>query len=627
MISVSVKAGEILNESSVLDKVNYPGDVQALDAAELRPLCAEIREFLIENISKTGGHLASNLGVVEITVGIHRVFNCPVDPVIFDVGHQSYVHKILTGRKDRFPTLRQLGGLSGFQRPDESPYDCFVTGHASDSISAALGMARARTLDGRRNDVICVIGDGALTGGMAYEALNDAGQSGEKLIVVFNDNEMSIGKNVGAIAQRLSSMRSRPRYLRLKTRVKKLLSVFPNGQSLITCVSRVKARLRRTILKESIFELMGFRYLGPADGNDIETVCAVLEEARAQTGPVVVHFKTVKGKGYHPSEVSPWAYHGVGPFDAVTGKKEESGESFSSVFGHTLCAMAADDDRICAVTAAMEDGTGLGSFAVKYPSRFFDVGIAEEHAVSMASGMAVQGRKPVFAVYSSFLQRGYDQLIHDVAIAGNHVVFAVDRAGLVGADGETHQGIFDVPYLLSIPGMRIYAPSSFAELETATRQAVYQENGPAAVRFPRGGEQLYKDDRFGASACLLREGSDVTLVGYGIMINQLLQAGQLLEKAGISAEIVKINELSAFDPDVLLTSVKKTGAVLIAEDCTAGGCLGEKICAMLLESGYSPKCRLVNLGHQFIPHGKVDELYRLYGIDGAAIAAKAQEML
>jgi len=616
-----------MDHHTILDKVNLPSDVQKLDRAELRTLCAEIRAFLLQSISRTGGHLASNLGIVEITVGLHKVFNCPVDNVIFDVGHQSYVHKILTGRKDQFPTLRKLDGMSGFQRPEESPYDCAVTGHASSSISVALGMARARTLEGRHNEVVCVIGDGALTGGMAYEALNDAGQSGEKLIVIFNDNEMSIGKNVGAIANRLSKIRSRPRYLQLKTRVKGVLTRVPGGEAMIRGVSEIKRRIRTAIMKESIFELMGFRYLGPANGNDISSVCAVLEEAKKHNGPVVVHFKTLKGKGYHPSEVRPWDYHGVGPFDAVSGKLPAAGESFSSVFGKVLCNMAADDDRICAVTAAMEDGTSLGGFPAKYHSRCFDVGIAEEHAVAMASGMAAMGAKPVFAVYSSFLQRGYDQMIHDVAIAGNHVVFAVDRAGLVGADGETHQGVFDVPYLLSIPGIKVYAPSSFSELEAAAKIAFYHENGPVALRFPRGSEQAYKEDRFGDSICCLREGSDITLIGYGIMINQLLQAAELLELEGVSVQVLKINELSAFDPQMILDAAQRTGAVIVAEECVSGGCVAEKIAAQLLEAGKCPAFRAINLGARFIPHGKVDELYRRYGIDAPAIAEAARSMM
>ena len=611
----------------VLNKVDYPSDIKKLQSGELPTLCAEIRDFLIDSVSKTGGHLASNLGIVEITVGLHRVFDSPVDNILFDVGHQSYVHKIVTGRKDQFPTLRQLDGMSGFQRPDESPYDCFVTGHASGSISAALGMARARTLEGRHNEVVCVIGDGALTGGMAYEALNDAGQSGEKLIVVFNDNEMSIGKNVGALANRLSKIRSRPRYLHLKTKVKEALAPIPGGTQLIHWISNIKQRIRTAIMKESIFELMGFRYLGPADGNDIDSVCAVLQEAKTYSGPVLVHFKTLKGKGYRPSELRPWDYHGVPPFDAVTGKLPESKESFSSVFGKVLCALAADDDRICAITAAMEDGTGLGMFSAKYPSRCFDVGIAEEHAVAMASGMACQGVRPVFAVYSSFLQRGYDQLIHDVAIAGNHLVLAVDRAGLVGADGETHQGVFDVPYLLSVPNIKVYAPSSFAELEAAAKQAFYHESGPVAVRFPRGSEQQYRENAFPASISCLRKGTDVTLVSYGIMINQVMEAAELLQKNGFSAEIIKLNELSAFENEVLLRSSAKTKAVLVAEDCVSGGCVGEKIAARLLEAGEDPQFKMINLGRRFIPHGKVDELYHKYGIDAQAIAEAAQDMI
>jgi len=611
----------------VLSKVNYPADVKALSQPELDALCAEIRDFLVDSISKTGGHLASNLGAVEISVGVHRVFNCPIDNVIFDVGHQAYVHKILTGRKDRFGTLRKLNGMSGFQRPDESPYDCFVTGHASNSVSAALGMARARTLEGRHNEVVCIIGDGALTGGMAYEALNDAGQSGEKMIVIFNDNEMSIGKNVGAISKRLSTMRSKPKYLRLKTKTKAVLSHFPNGMKLIDFVSNIKAHIRKRILKESIFEMFGFRYLGPADGNDMATVCAVLEDAKAYNGPVVVHFKTTKGKGYHPAEANPWDYHGVTPFDKLTGKAPPAGESFSSVFGSVLCDLAEKDDRICAVTAAMEDGTGLGEFSSRYPSRFFDVGIAEEHAVAMASGLACQGSKPVFAVYSSFLQRGYDQLIHDVAIAGNHVVFAVDRAGLVGADGETHQGVFDVPYLLTVPGMKVFAPSSFDELRSAAKQALYYEKGPAAVRFPRGGQLRFKDNTFEKSIAVIREGKDVTLAGYGIMINNLLEAADVLEKQGVSAEIIKINELSSYDIVPLLASVKKTGAFVMAEDSVSGGCLGNRIAAVFLQNRLNVRFGLVNLGSRFIPHGKVDELYKVYKLDAEAIAAKTREIL
>lgn len=616
-----------MDKGSILNNINYPSDVKALDEKSLEALCAEIREFLVDNVSKTGGHLASNLGVVEITVGLHRVFNCPVDNIIFDVGHQSYVHKILTGRKDRFGTLRKLDGMSGFQRPSESPYDCFVTGHASNSISAALGMARARTLDGRRNEVICVIGDGALTGGMAYEALNDAGQSGEKLIIVFNDNEMSISKNVGAVANRLSHMRSKKRYLKLKMRVKAFLSGFSNGDAVISAVSHIKAKIRRAILKESIFEILGCRYLGPVDGNDISAVCTLLEEAKAYNGPVVVHFKTVKGRGYHPSEISPWDYHGVSPFDAVKGKPSGGGVTFSDILGQTMCVQAEQDDRICAVTAAMENGTGLGEFSVKYPSRFFDVGIAEEHAVTMASGMAFQGLKPVFAVYSSFLQRGYDQLIHDVAIARNHVVFAIDRAGLVGADGETHQGIFDVPYILSIPGIKLFSPSSFAELKSAVRRALYQEDGPVAVRFPRGGEGVYRDDSIDMPEVCIRQGSDITLAGYGIMINNLIKAAEILEASGISAEIIKINELSHICADCLEDSVKKTGRLIVAEDCAEGGCLGQRILSQLLEKQICPRCRLINLGSRFIPHGGVEQLYERYGIDGQSIADKAKEIM
>ena len=447
----------------LLRQIDSPERLKKLPAGELPLLCREIRDFLIENISKTGGHLASNLGAVELSVGIHRVFDCPNDPVIFDVGHQSYVHKLLTGRMSRFNTLRMLNGLSGYLRPEESRYDCFVSGHASNSISASLGMARAISLSGGDGHAVCVIGDGALTGGMAYEALNDAGHSGLPLVIVFNDNAMSIGKSVGALAERLAKIRLKPRYFRLKAKTKTSLLKLCGGDKMISRISAVKARIRAAILKETIFDLMGFKYLGPANGHDLDNICSLLEEAKRLNCPVVVHLKTIKGKGYLLSEKDPGQYHGVPAFNMISGYGAYSkAPSFSNAFGKSLCKLAEQDNRICAITAAMEAGTGLCDFALRYPKRFFDVGIAEAHGVSMASGMAQRGSIPVYAVYSTFLQRGYDQLIHDVALPKSHVVLAIDRAGLVGADGETHQGAFDVPYLRSIPDMVILSPSSFA---------------------------------------------------------------------------------------------------------------------------------------------------------------------
>jgi len=604
----------------ILDKINTPEDVKRLDAAALPELCAEVREFLIEHVSKTGGHLASNLGVVEITVGAHRVFSAPQDCIMFDVGHQCYVHKMLTGRQERFDTLRRFEGMSGFLRPAESPYDCFVSGHASNSISAALGMARAKRLLQEEGRVVCVIGDGALTGGMAYEALNDAGQSGEPLIIIFNDNEMSIGKSVGALADRLSRIRLKPRYFKLKAKTKTLLQRCPQGQHVISGISAIKNRLKSTVLKETLFELMGFRYLGPADGNDIQNVCTLLQEAKNLNEPVVIHLKTVKGKGYLRSEQNPDEYHGVSAFDVVAGQvKSKDQRSFSTVFGDQLCAFAENDPHLCAITAAMADGTGLSEFGKRFPQRFFDVGIAEEHAVTMASGMASRGARPVCALYSTFLQRGYDQLLHDVAIAGNHVVFAIDRAGLVGADGQTHQGVFDVPFLLTVPGMTLYAPASYAELESALQQAVYHTAGPVAVRYPRGGEGRYTDNTFDRPFAVLRHGSDVTLISYGIMINQALSAAEKLANHGISARVIKLNCLSNFDLSTVLASINETGRAVILEDSIQAGALGEKIAAAAAQQGCRAHIKLLNLKNRFIPEGTVDQLYSAYEIDSDAV--------
>ncbi len=611
----------------ILDQINCPEDLKKLRQDQLAELCSEIREFLIENVSKTGGHLSANLGAVEISVGLHRVFSSPEDHLMFDVGHQCYTHKLLTGRKKRFSTLRQLDGLSGFLRPDESGHDCFISGHASNSISAALGMARASRLRGEACSTVCVIGDGALTGGMVYEALNDAGQSHEPLIIVFNDNEMSIGKNVGALAKRLSTMRSKPGYFKLKWRVKHFLCRFPNGDRLIRWISARKNRIKVALLKETLFEIMGFRYLGPADGNDITAVCDLLDEAKSLRRPVVVHLKTVKGKGYFRSEVSPDRFHGVSAFDVISGQpRKQSGIGFSDAFGAALTAYADTDPSICAVTAAMEAGTGLSMFAQRFPERFFDVGIAEEHAVTMSAGMAVGGLRPVCAIYSTFLQRGYDQLLHDVAIQQTHVVFAVDRAGLVGEDGQTHQGIFDVPYLTSVPNMTVLSPSTHAELQTALRQALYDYDGPVAVRYPRGSERDVRGDTFDRSIALLRDGSDITLVSYGILINEVMRAAALLDAQGVKAEVVKLNCLTDFDWQVLSRSVQKTGRLVVAEDCAESGCVGEKLIARLAQDGNLPSfVRLVNLKDRFIPEGKVDQLYQRYGIDGSAIAAAALE--
>lgn len=617
-----------MHQSVLLDQVDTPEQLKALPAEQLPALCEQIREFLIGHVSRTGGHLASNLGAVELTVAIHRVFSAPQDDILFDVGHQCYVHKMLTGRKAQFETLRQFGGISGFLRPGESEYDSAVSGHASASVSAALGMARAKRLRGEKSATVCIIGDGALTGGMAYEALNDAGSSGLPLIIVFNDNDMSIGPSVGALAQRLSAIRIKPRYFRMKERTKQALGRLPGGEDVIRGVSCLKHRLRTMLLKETIFELMGFEYLGPADGNDVLETCSLLEQAKKLDRPVVIHLKTVKGKGYQPSEQAPEAFHGVSAFHVATGDPLHPGaaQCFSSAFGELLCRAAEQDPRVCAITAAMEAGTGLSEFARRFPGRFFDVGIAEEHAVGMAAGLAARGMRPVCAIYSTFLQRAYDQLIHDVAIGGLPVVLAVDRAGLVGADGETHQGLFDVPYLRTVPGLRIYAPANYAEQETALSLALAQQS-PAALRYPRGSQGGFTRDTMSLAEALLQPGEDVTICTYGILTDAALAAAQTLAREGIRAAVVKLNWLHGADFPLLREQAAESGRLIVLEDCVEQGCMGQKLAALLAEHSQSAALRLLNLKAQFVPQGTVEQLSAAYQIDAAAVAQAARELL
>lgn len=612
----------------ILETIHSPADVKALDREQLPVLCQELREFLIENVSKTGGHLASNLGAVELTVAIHRVFDTATDRLVFDVGHQCYVHKALTGRQELFGTLRQLDGLSGFPKPRESQHDAFIAGHASNSVSVALGMARARTLQKEEYSVLALIGDGALTGGLAYEGLNNAGASGEPLIVILNDNGMSIDPNVGALPDHLSRLRSKPGYYHFKKWYRGLFGQHPMENPLYRFNHRVKSSLKKTLWPgSSLFEEMGFTYLGPVDGHDPERLVNVLEWARDLHAPVVVHVKTVKGKGCRFAEESPWKFHGVGAFDRETGAlKSEEKASFSSVFGETLCDCGAEDPRVCAITAAMADGTGLTGFAKTYPERFFDVGIAEGHGVSMSAGLAKQGMIPVFAVYSSFLQRGYDMLIHDISLQKLHVVLGVDRAGLVGADGETHHGCFDALYLSAIPGFTVLCPSNFAELRTMTRQALFQLEGPVAVRYPRGGEGAFREDTSDAALVRLRKGRDVTILSYGMAVNHALEAADLLEADGISAEVLKLNRIAPLDGDLLKGFFEETDCLVVAEDSFGEGCVGQRIAALLAEQGRAPK-RLIlkNLGGTYAPEGSVPELEHRIGLDGEGIAAAVRE--
>ncbi len=607
----------------ILERIHSRADLLDLTEAEQGQLCREIRDFLIRHVSQTGGHLASNLGVVELTLAIERVFDTEKDRLVFDVGHQSYVHKLLTGRADGFDTLRQFGGMSGFPSPEESMTDAFIAGHASNAVSVALGMARARTLQKQDYSVLALVGDGALTGGLAYEGLNNAGASREPLIVILNDNGMSITPNVGAISRHLARVRLQPGYLGFKLRYRAFTAKIPGGKKLYDFTHKLKERLRRSVLGANLFDSLGFTYLGPVDGHDLQKVEELLKIAKALHEPVLLHLITKKGKGYTLAENMPAAYHGVGKFDPALGASRKHTPCFSDVFGQTLTELAAENPKLCAITAAMRDGTGLTGFAKTYPSRFFDVGIAEEHAVSMACGMAKQGLVPAAAIYSTFLQRSFDMLLHDLALLQLHVVLGVDRAGLVGEDGRTHHGMFDVGYLRQVPGMKIYCPASFAELSAMLRQAVLDDTGPVAVRYPRGGEGAYREN---AQNTLLLPGTSCTVITYGTMINAVLGAVKIAEKDGISVEILKLRTIAPVDWDAIEASCKKTGRVFVAEETSNRGCLADEIFAHLAQVGISCVFRKQNLGDDFVTHGAMQDLYKLTGLDAAALADNIREV-
>lgn len=606
-----------------------PESLHEITDLQAKLLCDQLRERIVDSVSRTGGHLASSLGVVEATVAIHRVFDLDTDRLVFDVGHQCYAHKILTRRDGQMDSLRKLGGLSGFPKPREHRADAFIAGHASNAVSVALGMARARTISGEDYSVLAMLGDGAMTGGLAYEGLSDAGQSGEQLVVILNDNGMSITKNVGGVARYLAQQRLKSQYLQFKKVYRKVTGATAVGRGLYRVTHRAKQAVKGAILPCSMFENMGFTYLGPVDGHDVNYLTRLLRYAKELSCPVLLHIKTVKGKGYPPAEKEPDRFHGVGPFNKEDGTPlSGSGESFSSIFGHTLCRLAAEREDVCAITAAMCSGTGLDGFAKEYPDRFFDVGIAEGHAVALAAGMAKQRVVPVAAIYSTFLQRAYDMLIHDVAIQGLHVVLAVDRAGLSGEDGETHHGVFDPAYLSSVPGMRIFCPSNFRELEAMLRYAVEKVRGPVAVRYPKGSEGEFRTLCGIEGASVIRPGTDVTVIAYGTMVNEALLAAKLLEGQGKSAQVVKLNSILPLDMDTVATCAQKTGRLVVAEECIDAGCVGRRIASELALRGLSGiRLTLVNLGDRFVQHGTVAELRQLCGIDGASICRRALEVM
>lgn len=616
----------------ILETINGHDDLCRLTQQERVQLCGEIRQFLIDSVSKTGGHLAGNLGAVELSVAIETVFETNKDRLVFDVGHQSYVHKLLTGRRADFPHLRQFGGISGFPKPEESDCDAFVAGHASSSVSIALGMARARTLQHQNYNVVALIGDGACTGGMAYEGLNNAAVSGEPMVIILNDNEMSIGKNVGGLSHHLSRLRSSHRYLTAKRIYRQIMKKLPFGQSIYTMSSRLKNRIKRFLLPVTIFENMGFTYLGPVDGHDLPGLIDRLTIAKSLKEPVLIHVVTKKGHGYKFAELDPAKFHGIGPFNPYTGKKlGEKVKTFSDSFGETMLSLAEENDKVCAITAAMPGGTGLLSFQKKYPDRTFDVGIAEEHAVSMAGGLAKQGMIPVVAIYSTFLQRGFDQIMQDTGLLGLHVVYAVDRAGLVGDDGPTHHGVFDVGFLRQVPGMRILTPVSLREQQDMLTWAVEKCTGPVAVRYPRGGEGSYHDsDWHGLEGELVkchRRGKDLTLITYGKVLDSVLDAAERLSAEGVEATVLRLLTVNKLPTEEVFSKLSENHRVLIVEEtCNASG-IRETLAWELRK--LCPDCVLdgVDLGKRFIPHGSNRELYEYCGLDGQSIAERAKEML
>ena len=620
----------------ILQKINGHEDLLRLNDGERVQLCREIREFLIANVSQTGGHLAGNLGAVELTVAIETVFNTMVDRLVFDVGHQSYVHKLLTGRRADFPHLRQFGGLSGFPKPSESPSDAFIAGHASSSVSIALGMARARTLLGEDYHVIALMGDGAATGGMAFEGLNDAAVSHEPMIIILNDNEMSIGKSEGGLSRHLSRIRSSENYLHAKRRYREVMKKLPGGERIYIASSKLKNRLKRFLLPATMFENMGLTYLGPVDGHNLPGLISLLRSARDMKEPVLVHVVTKKGCGYPFAEADPAKYHGIGKFDPVTGKKlGPKVRTFSDSFGDTMLELASRDPRVCAITAAMPGGTGLLGFMHRYPKRYFDVGIAEEHAVSMAGGLAKQGMIPVDAIYSTFLQRSFDQILQDVCMLHLHVVLAIDRAGLVGDDGPTHHGVFDVGFLRMAPGMLILAPVNFAEQRDMLCWAVESYDGPVAVRYPRGTEGSYREsgwqgffglEKRGVVRCH-RKGTDVTLLTYGSMLENVLEAAELLEKKGLSVCVLRLLTLSVFPVEQILREMAPGRPLIVAEETAAGSGIREALASQLREVDAACRVTGLDLGKDYVPGGSMKELYHFCGLDGGAIAAFAEEVL
>lgn len=609
---------------SILQHIDSPSDLKKLNSESLNVLAQEIRDFLVHHVSKTGGHLASNLGIVELTIAIHKVFNSPEDKIVWDVGHQAYVHKILTGRKDRFETLRQYGGLSGFPRSSESEHDAFDAGHASNSISAALGYACARDLNKQKNSVVAVIGDGALSGGLAFEGINNASRLKTNFIVILNDNEMSISKNVGGMSKYLTRLRTNPNYVKTKHDVSSTLKKIPVvGKPVSKSISSLKSAFRHVLLKTPLFDELGFTCVGPVDGHNIEELTEVLKRAKNIKGPVMIHTYTKKGKGYPYAEENPSKFHGISKFNKQTGEshtKKSDSVLPSKVFGEKLIEIANKNDKVVAITAAMPDGTGLSDFSKIYPDRFYDVGIAEGHAVTFAGGMAKGGAVPVVAIYSTFLQRAYDNIYHDLILQKAHVVLAVDRAGLVGEDGETHHGIFDLSYISTLPNISILAPSSSSQLEEMLNYSVNIHNGPIVIRYPKIFYTDYNTEKpfeYG-KAVVEKEGNDITIVAEG---NMLINALEAAENSKYSVEVIDARTIKPIDIDTIRKSYNKTGKIITVEDNTTSGGMGS-----IVENALGVAVTKIGYKDKIVTHGDIDTLYKENNVDAQSIAREIERM-
>ncbi len=610
----------------LVDGLNLPDDLKNLDTKELVEVAAEIREYMIQTVADNGGHLAAGLGVVELAIALHCNYNSPRDKIVWDVGHQSYPHKLLTGRWKQFTSLRQRDGLCGFPKPSESIHDPFATGHSSTSISAALGLAKARDHQGEDFKVVAVIGDGALTGGMSFEALNHAGHIKADLTVILNDNKMSIGSNVGSMSAYLGRIRSDPKYSRLKKDYEHFVSQVPLiGQKLIDSTEKIKGGLKYLIVPGMIFEELGFTYLGPVDGHNIKAIKNILKQADKLSGPVIVHVVTEKGKGYQYAENAPEVFHGIGPFDLSNGVplKKKKMPTYTDVFGNTLIDIARNNEKVVAITAAMTAGTGLKKFSKEFPDRFYDVGIAEQHGVTMAAALAAGGMRPVFAVYSTFLQRAYDQVLHDTCMQNLPVVFAVDRAGIVGEDGETHQGLFDLTYLRSIPNMTIMAPSNEDELKNMIFSAFNCANGPVAIRYPRDvvkGLELKEPEitLYGKGEVLV-QGDDLLIVAAGVVVNYALEAAEKLFWQGIKATVINARFVKPLDEELIISWARKCGRVLTVEENVLPGGFGSAILEIFAKKGITIPVKRLGVDDCFIPHGTRAQMIKSCGLDTEGI--------